>query len=33
MFFDRTIPLRRSGFLLKNKIGGAIAIGHSRNGG
>jgi len=31
--FDRTLPLRRDGFKLKNKIGGAIAIGRSRNGG
>lgn len=30
---DRTRPLRRNGFLLKNKIGAAIAIGDSRNGG
>jgi len=30
---DRTIFLRRKGFMLKNKIGGAIAIGGSRNGG
>ncbi|PWB49252.1 MAG: iron-sulfur protein [Candidatus Methanoperedenaceae archaeon] len=31
--FDRTILLRRNGFLLKGKIGAAIAIGGSRNGG
>jgi multimeric flavodoxin WrbA len=31
--FDRTIILRRNGFLLKNKIGAAIAVGGSRNGG
>lgn len=31
--FDRTILLRRNGFLLKGKVGGAIAIGGSRNGG
>ena len=30
---DRTRPLRRNGFMLKNKIGAAIAIGASRNGG
>ena len=30
---DRTILLRRNGFLLKGKVGGAIAIGGSRNGG
>ncbi|MFQ6055450.1 MAG: flavodoxin family protein [Methanosarcinales archaeon] len=31
--FDRTLLLRRKDFSLKNKIGGAIAIGRSRNGG
>lgn len=31
--FDRSIPLRRNGFLLKGKVGGAIAVGGSRNGG
>ena len=31
--FDRTRPLRRHGFLLSGKVGGAIAVGGSRNGG
>jgi len=31
--FDRTILLRRNGFLLKGKLGAALAIGGSRNGG
>jgi len=31
--FDRTIPLRRQGFRLKNKVGCAISVGGSRNGG
>ena len=31
--FDRTLPLRRNNFQLKDKIGAAIAIGRSRNGG
>ncbi|MFH1125869.1 MAG: flavodoxin family protein [Candidatus Altiarchaeota archaeon] len=31
--FDRTLPLRRQGNQLKDKIGGAIAVGGSRNGG
>ncbi|NJD77856.1 MAG: flavodoxin family protein [Candidatus Methanoperedens sp.] len=31
--FDRTILQRRNGFLLKGKVGGAVAIGGSRNGG
>ncbi|MDP3106138.1 MAG: flavodoxin family protein [Candidatus Methanoperedens sp.] len=31
--FDRTILLRRNGLLLKGKVGGAIAVGGSRNGG
>lgn len=33
MLFDRTLPLRRNGFLLKDKIGAALAVGASRNGG
>jgi len=32
-FFDRSLPLRRNGMKLKNKVGGAIASGASRNGG
>lgn len=31
--FDRSLPLRRNGFKLRNKIGGAISVGASRNGG
>jgi multimeric flavodoxin WrbA len=31
--FDRTIPLRRQGFKLKDKVGCAIAVGGARNGG
>jgi multimeric flavodoxin WrbA len=31
--FERSLPLRRRGFKLKDKIGGAIAVGGSRNGG
>lgn len=31
--FDRTIPLRKKNFTLSGKIGGAIAVGGSRNGG
>ncbi len=31
--FDKTLPLRRNGFQLKGKIGAAITIGGSRNGG
>jgi len=31
--FDRTRVLRRQGFLLSGKVGGAIAVGGSRNGG
>jgi len=30
---DRTLPLRRHNFLLKGKIGAAITVGGSRNGG
>jgi len=30
---DRTLPLRRNGFLLKDKVAGVIAVGGSRNGG
>jgi multimeric flavodoxin WrbA len=32
-FLDRCVPLRRNGFLLGNKVGGAIAVGGVRNGG
>ncbi len=32
-FLDRTVMFRRNGFLFKNKLGGAIAVGGSRNGG
>ncbi len=32
-FMDRTLVLRRNNFMLKDKFGGAIAIGGSRNGG
>ncbi|HID47474.1 MAG TPA: flavodoxin family protein [Methanothermococcus okinawensis] len=32
MLFDRSRPYRR-GFKLKNKVGGAIAVGAARNGG
>ena len=31
--FDRTRPLRRHGLRLRNKIGAAVTIGGSRNGG
>lgn len=31
--FDRSIILRRQGFALRGKIGGALAVGGSRNGG
>ncbi|MBN2251387.1 MAG: flavodoxin family protein [Candidatus Altiarchaeota archaeon] len=31
--FDRTLPLRRNNFRLSCKVGGAIAVGGSRNGG
>jgi len=30
---DRTIALRRAGFKLRNKVGGALAVGGHRNGG
>jgi multimeric flavodoxin WrbA len=30
---DRTLPLRRNGFKLRGKIGAAVAVGGSRNGG
>ena len=32
-FLDRTVLFRRNGFMFKNKIGGVIAVGGSRNGG
>jgi multimeric flavodoxin WrbA len=31
--FDRSVLLRRQGFAMKNKVGAAMAIGGSRNGG
>jgi len=31
--FDRSLPLRRNGMRLRDKVGGAIAVGASRNGG
>ncbi len=32
-FLDRTVLFRRNGFMFKNKLGGAITVGGSRNGG
>lgn len=32
-FMDRTLPLRREKFALRDKVCGAIAVGASRNGG
>ncbi len=32
-FFERTFPLRRNGRMLSKAVGGAIAVGASRNGG
>jgi len=32
-FLDRCVMFRRNGFLLGNKVGGAIAVGGFRNGG
>ncbi len=32
-FLDRTVLFRRNGFMFKNKLGGVIAVGGSRNGG
>jgi len=31
--FDRTLPIRRNGFQLKDKIGAVFTVGGSRNGG
>jgi multimeric flavodoxin WrbA len=31
--FDRTIPLRRQGMKLKDKVGCAVTVGGARNGG
>jgi multimeric flavodoxin WrbA len=33
LMMERSLPIRRQGFKLKNKIGGAVAVGGSRNGG
>ena len=32
-FLDRSVLFRRNGFLLKNMLGGVLAVGGSRNGG
>jgi multimeric flavodoxin WrbA len=32
-FLDRMVSLRRNGFLMRDKVGGAIAVGGFRNGG
>ena len=32
-FLDRTVLFRRNGFMFKNKLGGVITVGGSRNGG
>lgn len=32
-FIDRTVMFRRNGFLFRDKIGGVITVGGSRNGG
>lgn len=32
-FLDRTVLFRRNGFMFKNKLGGVLAVGGSRNGG
>ncbi len=32
-FIDRSVLFRRNGFMFRNKLGGAIAVGGSRNGG
>ena len=32
-FLDRCVMFRRNGFLLRNKVGGVIAVGGVRNGG
>jgi multimeric flavodoxin WrbA len=33
ILFDRAVMLRRNGFMLRDKVAGAISVGHSRNGG
>lgn len=33
IFFDRAVILRRNGFLLRDKVAGAISVGNARNGG
>jgi multimeric flavodoxin WrbA len=32
-FLDRTVLFRRNGFMFKNKLGGVVTVGGSRNGG
>jgi len=33
LMFERSLPARRHDFSLKNKVGGGIAVGGSKNGG
>lgn len=33
LMMERSLPVRRQGFKLRDKVGGAIAVGGSRNGG
>jgi multimeric flavodoxin WrbA len=32
-FLDRSVLFRRNGFMFRNRLGGAIAVGGARNGG
>ncbi len=33
LFLDRCLPFRRQGFLFRDRVGGVLAVGGSRNGG